>query len=180
MSHFFYFKCKANTISLEQSRGRIVNQWTDGAFTLWSMTPVYPSSAAAANPLLGFSVDRTGGPSKRREADAEEDEEGESLRPELLLYTNIKLAAVVMRMMPPTPWHWRIHMGQGEKKKRKNKFKQTLKSSMEPVMKTSVLLLIGCNRILRDASTSCESWDQIQRAQHAQMRRKRTENHCLF
>lgn len=83
------------------------------------MTPVYPSSAAAANPLLGFSVDRTGGPSKRREADAEEeDEEEESLRPELLLYTNIKLAAVVMRMMPPTPWHWRIHMGQGKKKKK--------------------------------------------------------------
>lgn len=85
------------------------------------MTPVYPSSsAAAANPLLGFSVDRTGGPSKWREADAEEeDEEEESLRPELLLYTNIKLAAVVMRMMPPTPWHWRTHMGQGKKKKKK-------------------------------------------------------------
>lgn len=93
------------------------------------MTPVYPSSAAAANPLLGFSVDRTGGPSKRREEGAEEeDEEEESLRPELLLYTNIKLAAVVMRMMPPTPWHWRTHMGQGG-----GKFKQTIKSSMEPV-----------------------------------------------
>lgn len=96
------------------------------------MTPVYPSSAAAANPLLGFSVDRTGGPSKRREEGAEEeDEEEESLRPELLLYTNIKLAAVVMRMMPPTPWHWRTHMGQGGEKKKK--FKQTIKSSMEPV-----------------------------------------------
>lgn len=117
------------------------------------MTPVYPSSEAAANPLLGFSVDRTGGPSKRREEDAEEDEEEESLRPELLLYTNIKLAAVVMRMMPPTPWHWRTHMGQGAG----GEFKQTIKSSMEPVMKTTVLLLIGCNRILRDASTPCES-----------------------
>lgn len=124
------------------------------------MTPVYPSSAAAATPLLGFSVDRTGGPSKRREEDAEEeDEEEESLRPELLLYTNIKLAAVVMRTMPPTPWHWRTHMGGGGgiKNKKNKKFKQTIKSSMEPVMKTTVLLLIGWNRILRDASPPCES-----------------------
>lgn len=50
------------------------------------MTPVYPSSVGAANPLLGFSVDRTGGPSKRRAEEADEDDDGEeSLRPELLL-----------------------------------------------------------------------------------------------
>lgn len=116
------------------------------------MTPVYPSSAVAANPLLGFSVDRTGGPSKRREEGAEEeDEEEESLRPELLLYTNIKLAAVVMRMMPPTPWHWRTHMGQG------GEVQTDHKKQHGASMKTTVLLLIGCNRILRDASTPCES-----------------------
>lgn len=69
-------------------------------------------------------MDGTGGPSRRRaeEAAAEEDDDddeegGVSLRAELLLYSNIKLAAVVTRMMPPTPWHWKIDIQQGRGEK---------------------------------------------------------------
>lgn len=77
-------------------------------FTLRSMTPVYPSSVDAGA-LFGFSVDGTGGPSKRRDDDDEEEDAGDEgdPSPELLLYTNMKLATTVTRTMPLTPWHWR-------------------------------------------------------------------------
>lgn len=55
--------------------------------TLWSMTPVYPSSVDVG-PLSSFFTDETG-PSKQRDVNIDADEE-DDLSPELLLYTNIK------------------------------------------------------------------------------------------
>lgn len=69
------------------------------------MTPVYPSSVDAGT-LFGFSVDGTGGPSKRRDDDNDEEDAGDE-EDLSLLYTNMKLATAVTRMMPLTPWHWR-------------------------------------------------------------------------
>lgn len=76
-------------------------------FTLWSTTPVYPSSVVLGGlcSLSVFFVDETGA-SKRWEDD-DVDAEEDDVSPELLLYTNIKLVTMVMMMMPLTPWHWR-------------------------------------------------------------------------
>lgn len=100
--YFFVKHTKQPNVS-EGNISQVVSQCVNlCVFTLWSITPAYPSSADAAS-LSCFLLDGTG-PADRRD-DGDDVEDGRS--PELLLYTTMKLVTMVTMMMPLTPWHWR-------------------------------------------------------------------------
>lgn len=115
---FCFVPTKLENLTAKYSgRAPALRAHTGWIFTLWSMTPVYPSSVDVGSlcGLSGFFVDKPAA-SKRRggdddDADADADDD---LSPGLLLYTNIKLVTMVMMMMPLTPWYWRETKGGGK------------------------------------------------------------------
>lgn len=144
-----------------------VHRWC--IFTLWSMTPVYPSSVGIGTlcGLSGFFEAWTG--SSECWDDNDEADEEDDLPPELLLYTNTKLVTMVMMMMPPTPWHWKDTWKCSKRPEKQHRdrawdFKISLFFINNPFVKNSLLIRCqgrGNTIIITAALFSCKDANEM-------------------